>query len=120
METSFIQKFKKTLSISISLFIIGIFSQVLYGQTITQAQYITPSQDIIQVTLSAPVTITTAAGWSANVGGTVHNYNANPAIRPNIVYLSGSGTNVIQFRLLFVFPKASIIPADVVIGVTIA
>ena len=120
MATSLIRKFKRTFSILISLFILGFFTQILHAQTITNARYNTPSQDIITVTLSAPVTISTAAGWSANVGGVLHNYNANPAILPNISYLSGSGTNVIQFRLLFVFPKASIIPADVAIGVTIA
>jgi hypothetical protein len=83
-------------------------------------QYITSGQNILTVTLSAPVTITSAAGWSANVGGVLYPYNVNPLIRPNIQYLSGSGTNVLNFQLLFVGPKTSITPDDVAIGVNIS
>src|SRR5664280_3891833 len=120
MATSIIRKFKKTISVLASLFIIGFYSQILNAQTITNAQYITSGQNIITVTLSAPVTITDATGWSANVGGVLYPYNVNPAIRPNIQYLSGSGTNVLNFQLLFTFPKTSITPDDVAIGVNIS
>jgi len=120
MATSIIRKFKKTISVLASLFIIGFYSQILNAQIITNVQYITSGQNILTVTLSAPVTITSAAGWSANVGGVLYPYNVNPLIRPNIQYLSGSGTNVLQFQLLFVGPKTSITPDDVAIGVNIS
>ena len=101
------------------LLLLGSFN--LFSQTqIDSAKYITVNQDIITVYLNEPVNLTTAAGWSVNVGGTVHTYNANTLIRPNIQYLSGSGTNTINFRLLFVFPKTNIDPVDVAAGVTVS
>jgi len=81
MATSIIRKFKKTISVLASLFIIGFYSQILNAQIITNVQYITSGQNILTVTLSAPVTITSAAGWSANVGGVLYPYNVNPLIR---------------------------------------
>ena len=120
MATSINRKFKKTFYVSISLLIMGFYSQILNAQTITNAQYITSGQNIITVTFSVPVTITNATGWSANVGGVLYPYNVNPLIRPNIQYLSGSGTNVLNFQLLFVGPKTSITPDDVAIGVNIS
>ncbi len=101
------------------LLLLGSFN--LFSQTqIDSAKYITVNQDVITVYLNEPVTLTTAAGWSVNVGGTVHTYNSNTLIRPNIQYLSGSGTNTINFRLLFVFPKTNIEPPDVAAGVTVS
>ncbi len=91
---------------------INVFSQT----QIDSAKYITVNQDIITVYLNEAVTLTTAAGWSVNVGGTIHTYNSNPAIRPNIQYLGGSGTNTINFKLLFTFPKTNIEPPDVTAG----
>ena len=120
MTTSIIRKLKKTFFVLVSLFMIGFYSQGLNAQTINNAQYITSGQDIITVTLSASVTITNATGWSANVGGVLYPYNANTLIRPNIRYLSGSGTNVLQFQLLFVAGKTSITPDDVALGITIS
>ena len=96
------------------------FAFNMQAQTIDAAKYITVNQDIITVTLSEGATLTTAEGWSVNVGGTNHTFNANTAIRPNIAYLSGSGTNTINFRLLFISPKINIDPIDVAAGVKIS